>query len=163
MWSLAELEKCRAVLYPELHPDTVKERYTQFGGVMRIVLDQRNNYSLENVLQGVSSRSAYRLLSLDVEDDRSVELHYLAHAQVGNLPQHPPHQCVFSHLQLPCCWEQLTARCSASRCAALVCPSLQPAGDAGCRAVAVLFVGRKQTARGQNELYACCMTPTCMC
>lgn len=87
MWSLAELEKCRAVLYPELHPDTVKERYTQFGGVMRIVLDQRSNYSLENVLQGVSRMSAYRLLSLDVEDDRSVELHYLAHAQVSNVPQ----------------------------------------------------------------------------
>ena len=122
---------------------------------MRIVLDQRNNYSLGNVLQGVSRRPAYRLLSSHVEDDRSVELHYLAHAQVGNLPQHPPHQCVFSHLQLPCCWEQRTARCSASCCAALVCPSLQPAGEAGCRAVAVLFAGRKQSAKFQDELIIC--------
>ncbi len=84
MWSLEELEKCRAVLYPSVTPAEVEERYTQFGGVVRFVLEKLS-YSFEELLQGLSREDAHRLLHLNMEDARSDVRHSLAHAQVSDL------------------------------------------------------------------------------
>ena len=84
MWSLEELEKCRAVLYPLVPANMVEERYTQFGGVVRFVLEKLS-YSFEELLQGLSREDAHRLLHLNMEDARSDVRHSLAHAQVSDL------------------------------------------------------------------------------
>lgn len=85
MWSLEELEKCRAELYPAVHPDVMKKRYTEFGGVVRYVLEQQD-FLFKDLLQRLTRGAADELLHLDLENARSQVAHSLAHAQVSNLP-----------------------------------------------------------------------------
>ena len=81
MWSLEELEKCRKVLYPTVSPKTVMERYAQFGGVARFVLEKLT-YTFEELLHGLSRDCAHRLMNLDIEDARSDIRHSFGHAEV---------------------------------------------------------------------------------
>lgn len=85
VWSLEELEKCRAELFKHVTPATMRHRYTQFGGVPRAVLQQLE-FTFQELLQKLTKGAAERLLVLDMAEARSDVRHSLVHAQVGSMP-----------------------------------------------------------------------------
>jgi hypothetical protein len=84
VWSLEEMESCRAKLYTWVDQDTMKDRFTHFGGVVRFVL-AKPTYPFAKLMQKLSRADADRLIHLDMENARSDVRHSLAHAQVSRL------------------------------------------------------------------------------
>jgi hypothetical protein len=83
VWSLEEMETCRAELYSWVGACTMKDRYTYFGGVVRFVL-AKPTFPFAKLMQKLSRADADRLIHLDMEDARSDVRHSLAHAQVSS-------------------------------------------------------------------------------
>lgn len=84
VWSLEEMERCRAELYDWVDRDTMRDRYTHFGGVVRFVL-AKPTYPFANLMRKLSRAEADRLIRSGLEDVRSDVYYSLAHAQVSSM------------------------------------------------------------------------------
>mmetsp|Transcript_2684 Transcript_2684/g.5925 ORF Transcript_2684/g.5925 Transcript_2684/m.5925 type:complete len:635 (-) Transcript_2684:951-2855(-) len=82
-WDLVELEECRELLYKEVDPEVMRQRYKDFGGVIRPVLVRQED-TVEDLLQLAVGEDAERLRNLHLLSIRQQTIHRLVHLKVAS-------------------------------------------------------------------------------